>query len=176
MINYYFEQPIYNSSFDSSLIELRYSTHRWWASNTTTSYNKENQITEKSHNALSDELYKFSKQVITKKHKIEIKEIWANEYLEKDFQEVHFHPKSHFSFCIMCKIPEGSGNIRFLNPYEDVGFDHNKISYKNFYFDVLPEQKENTILIWPSYIKHMVTPGNNKTKRITYSGNFNIIL
>jgi len=176
MINHYFEQPIYNSSFNSNLIELRYSTHKKWASNTTTSYESDNKITEKSHKALSDELYKFTKQVITKDHKIEIKEIWANEYMEKDFQEIHFHPKSHFSFCIIHKIPEGSGSLRFSNPYEDVGFNHFNIAFKNFNFEAIPPQEENTILIWPSYMKHMVTAGTNKTKRITYSGNFNIIL
>jgi len=176
MIKHIFGQPLYISNFDSNLIELRYSTHKEWVSNTTTSFNRENKITEKSYKALSEELSKFTKQVITKEHKIDIKEVWANEYLEKDFQEIHFHPKSHFSFCIMHKIPEGSGELRFLNPYEDVGFDHTDISFKDFYFETKPEQKENTILVWPSYVKHMVTPGNNKTKRITYSGNFNIIL
>jgi len=176
MINYYFGQPIYISNFDSNLIELRYSTHEYWVSKTTTSYLKDNKITEKSHKALAVELSKFTKQVITKKHDINITDIWANEYLEKDFQEIHFHPRSHFSFCIMHKIPEGSGQLRFSNPYEDVGFEHNDIAFKDFYFATTPPQKENTILVWPSYIKHMVTAGTNKTKRITYSGNFNIIL
>ena len=52
MINYYFGQPIYTSNFDSNLIELSYSTHKQWASNTTTSYLKDNKITEKSSKIL----------------------------------------------------------------------------------------------------------------------------
>ncbi len=59
-----------------------------WPSNTTTSFQNENELTEKSHKILLEEFSKFTKQVINKDHKIDLKEIWANEYLEKDFQEI----------------------------------------------------------------------------------------
>jgi len=171
MIYYYFSQPIYVSDFDSSLIELKYTTNRKWESNTITSFGTQNELSLKSHTILVNELFKYTEQVVTEKHKIDLFEIWANEYMEKDFQEQHTHPDSHFSFTIMHKIPKGSGCLKFYNPYGDLAHNH-----KNFKFIEEPSQKENTIIIWPSYIKHMVTPGSNKTKRITYSGNFNIIL
>ena len=171
MINHYFSQPIYTSDFDSSLLEFQYRTHKQWESNTTTSYGNKNEMPLKSHNILVNQLFKYTNQVITEDHKIDLYEIWANEYMEKEFQEQHIHPYSHYSFTIMHKIPEGSGRLKLYNPYEELAFNH-----KNFKYTEEPSQKENTIIIWPSYIKHMVTPGSNKTKRVTYSGNFNIIL
>ena len=175
MITYYFSQPIYTSYFAASLIELKYKLNKKWESNTNTSYGDYNDLSKNSYDILIKELFKYSKQIILKDHKIELTEIWANEYNEKDFQEQHIHPNCHFSFTIMCKIPEGSGCLKLYNPYENLGFNHSNISFKYFNFVKEPKQEENTIIVWPSYIKHMVTPGTNKTKRVTYSGNFNII-
>jgi len=118
----------------------------------------------------------YTNKVITKSHKIMVHEIWANEYYEKDFQEQHIHPRSHFSFTIIHKCPEGSGRLKFFNPFENLEYSHYNISYKYFSFIEEPPQNENTIIIWPSYIKHMVTPGSNKNKRVTYSGNIKIII
>ena len=176
MITDYFAQPIYNSNFDSSLLEFEYRTHKQWESNTTTSFKNFNNMPQKSHNILISELSKYTKQVITKEHQINLYEIWANEYMEKEFQELHTHPRSHFSFTIINKCPKGSGRLKFYNPYEQLEYAHEDIFFKYLNFTLAPPQEENTIIIWPSYMKHMVTPGNNKTKRITYSGNFHIIV
>ena len=176
MINHYFSQPIYTSDFDSSLLEFQYRTHKQWESNTTTSYGNKNEMPLKSHNILVNQLFKYTNQVITEDHKIDLYEIWANEYMEKEFQELHTHPRSHFSFTIIHKCPKGSGRLKFCNPYEQVEYAHEDIFFKCGYSLIELPQEENTIIIWPSYMKHMVTPGNNKTKRITYSGNFNIIV
>jgi len=176
MIYHYFSQPIYVSDFDSNLIELDYTTSKKWESNTISSYNNHNDLSKKSYDILVKKLSEYTNKIISKKHKIKLLEIWANEYLEKDFQEQHMHPFCHFSFTIMHKIPKESGRLKFYNPYENLGFNHSNISFKYFNFVEEPKQEENTIIIWPSYINHMVTPGNNKTKRITYSGNFEIIV
>ena len=66
MIKYCFAQPLYNSNFDSSLLEFQYRTHKQWESSTTTSFKNFNNISEKSHNILVSELSKYTKQVITK--------------------------------------------------------------------------------------------------------------
>ena len=176
MIKYCFAQPLYNSNFDSSLLEFQYRTHKQWESSTTTSFKNFNNISQKSHNILVNELLKYTKQVITKEHQINLYEIWANEYMEKEFQEPHTHPRSHFSFTIIHKCPEESGRLKFYNPYEQLEYAHEDIFFKCGFSLIEPAQEENTIIIWPSYMKHMVTPGSNKTKRITYSGNFKIIV
>jgi uncharacterized protein (TIGR02466 family) len=178
MIKHCFPQPIYVSDFDSSQIELDYTTSRRWHSNTISSFGNYNKLTEKSYHFLIKKIADYTNKVIIKSHKIEIGEIWVNEYYEKDFQEQHIHPGYHFSFTIIHKCPEGSGYLKFLNPFaKSLDYAHNNISYRYFYqqFET-PPQNENTIIIWPSYITHMVTPGNNKNKRVTYSGNIKIII
>ena len=176
MIKNYFPQPFYISNFDSSLIDLKYVTSRKWESNTITSHHNDNQLTEKSYIVLVKKLSEYTSKIISKKHKIELLDIWANEYLEKDFQEQHTHPGSHFSFTIIHKCPPGSGRLKFYNPYDNYGISYEDIFCNYYDFVVEPIQEENTIIIWPSYMRHMVTPGSNKTKRITYSGNIKIIV
>ena len=176
MINQFFSQPFYISNFNSNLIKLSYSTSRKWESNTITSKNNRNELNNKSYEILIKELFKYTNKIISKDHKIELLEIWANEYLEKDFQEQHTHPGSHFSFTIIHKCPPGSGRLKFYNPYDNYGISYEEIFCNYYDFVIEPIQEENTIIIWPSYMRHMVTPGSNKTKRITYSGNIKIIV
>jgi len=176
MILQYFSQPVYISDFDSSLIELNYKLDKKWESNTITSFSNFNDLSKNSADYLINEISKFTTNIIKKQHKIKLLDFWINEYYDKDFQEPHTHVPAHFSFTIMHKIPEGSGNLKFYNPYESVGFNHCDIFFNDFEINVKPPQGENKILIWPAYIKHMVTPGTNKSKRATYSGNFNIVI
>ena len=175
MITKEFSQPIQFTDFDCSQFKLDYKLHKQWESKTTTSFSNKNKIL-KGEEYLINKLFEYTTKLTDKKHNIKLIEIWRNEYDKGDYQETHIHPFSHFSFSIFYKIPKNSGQFKLYNPSVDFVYKYEKIENPYFFQMIWPNQKENTIMIWPSYLKHMVTAGTNKTKRITYSGNFDIIL
>ncbi len=77
---------------------------------------------------------------------------------------------------IFKKIPKDSGHLVLYNPSVDFTYRYEKIMKPYFFQHIKLEQKDNILFIFPSYMKHMVTACTNKIKRITYSGNFDIIL
>ena len=175
MIDYLFSQPVYKTHFECDEFDLKYKLHKQWESKTKTSYKKENKIV-KGEDYLLNKLSEYTKQITDKEHKIKLEEIWANEYGSGEFQETHIHPFTHFSFIIFKKIPKDSGHLVLYNPSVDFTYRYEKIMKPYFFQHIKLEQKDNILFIFPSYMKHMVTAGTNKIKRITYSGNFDIIL
>lgn len=99
---------------------------------------------------------------------------WVNVYKKGDYQEFHTHPKSIFSAVYFVKAPEGSGSLILSNPNcpdmlpiqnirEDNSLNFETCSYK-------PEPR--SLIIFRSYISHMVKQGNHKEERISLAFNF----
>lgn len=176
MIDNLFSVPVYKAPFDTSKIDLDYELDRKWQSKTLTSYNNKNNLSPKSKEYLIENLHLYTNSIIEKSHKIDLIEIWINKYSYKDYQETHLHPFSDFSFTIFVKVPENSSDFVFYHPAIDNFYRYDKLG-NNFFGTIKPVVNENLILVWPSYLKHMVTQHNNKKKeRITISGNFNVKL
>ena len=172
MINL-FSQPIYVDEFDCSLFDMDYRIDTKWASETRTSFQNHNKVV-RGQDYLLKKLSDYTKQITKKPHEIYLKEVWANEYGKGEFQETHMHPFFHFSFVIFKDVPKDSGKFILYNPSLDFLYLYEDILEPYFVQKTWPLQEENTILIFPAYLKHMVSAGKNKKKRITYSGNFNI--
>jgi len=100
---------------------------------------------------------------------------WANIAKKGDYQEYHSHPGSIFSVVYYVNVPEGSGKILFEDPKApdmfppkkiikgSSVFSHNTISY---------EPKEKRIIIFRSYLRHLVEQGTNVENRISLAFNF----
>ena len=127
----------------------------------------------------------FAQQFLNKKITQKVESIWMNTNSYKDSNRVHNHPGSSISGVYYIKTPSSAGNIVFQHPASDeLGFYYNS-------FNSLPGQRnepeeynqfntstigapaiENTLYLWPSWLKHYVEPNMNKTEeRISISFN-----
>jgi len=165
-----FGVPFYYGDFNAEDISLDYKLDTKWRSETPSSFNVVNTLDKTSAEKLLKEISNYTNTVIRVPHRLRLQECWRNEYGYRDQQEVHLHAHSHFSFTIFKDIPKDCGNIIFFHPAKDLMYNFEE---KDMLIqEISPQPKPNKLLIWPSFIKHMVTPNNNKTeKRVTYSGN-----
>jgi uncharacterized protein (TIGR02466 family) len=99
---------------------------------------------------------------------------WINSYKKGDYQEWHNHAGSTYSAVLFLKYPEGSAPIYFQSPSEPFNMlpiksikEYNSFNAQDM--NINPE--ENSLIIFRSYLKHMV-PVNNTEKRITIAFNF----
>jgi hypothetical protein len=169
-----FSIPIFIDNVDSSKINLTNKNfEKTWNSKVTSSFNFENTLDKESANYL----FKIIASLISKhfytNQKIELLNIWENKYLENDFQEKHKHPHSHFSFIIYKDVEEGK--TIFFNPAIDLiesYYPPNFFKQTNFFqLEFLPKCRKDQIVIFPSFLEHMVQKVNNS---VTISGNLKI--
>jgi uncharacterized protein (TIGR02466 family) len=99
---------------------------------------------------------------------------WININHKNTYQEYHCHANSTFSAVYYIDTPEKSGRIVFENPNEPDMLpikqieSPNELSYRTCHY--LPEA--GTLIIFRSYLRHMVEIGLNETPRITAAFNF----
>lgn len=161
--------PFHYADFNADDIKLTYTLDTKWRSETPSSFNVSNDLEQKSAEILLKAISEYTNTVFKKPHGLRLQECWRNEYGYRDQQEVHLHAHSHFSFTIFKEIPKDCGNIVFFHPAKDLMYNFVE---KDMIQEISPQPLPNKLLVWPSFIKHMVTPNNNKTeKRVTYSGN-----
>ena len=99
---------------------------------------------------------------------------WLNISDDKAWQEFHTHNGAVFSAVFYMSAPEGSGKIIFESPLEPDMFGLKKIKEKNplsfTRISYTPEPAK--LLIFRSWLRHMVEPGKNTTPRISIAMNF----
>ena len=171
-----FSVPIYIGNIDIDKIKIEHKRfERTWHSQTKSSHNFNNKIEDDSASFILNCISKLISKDINAPHKLEIKNIWENHYLENDFQEKHNHPQSHFSFIIYKKVI--NSNTIFYNPSLSImSAYYNPKLLKNLnYFNesFKPECKSGQIIIFPSFIEHMVVKNNDS---ITIAGNINVTI
>ena len=91
--------------------------------------------------------------------------IWKNVYGKNDYQDVHIHPNCQWSFVIYV---DRYSKTSFLNPsIKDI---QNQIGNQvtQFPLDYKPNLGPGSIIIFPSFLMHMV---NNGVGGTTISGN-----
>ena len=91
--------------------------------------------------------------------------IWYNRYDKHHYQDAHIHPNCQWSFIIYIDLrPKTS----FLNP--SMGMIQNQMgnNLEAFPLDYKPDLEPGSIIIFPSFLMHMVNSGNEGT---TVSGN-----
>ena len=91
--------------------------------------------------------------------------IWYNRYDRHHYQDAHIHPNCQWSFIIYVDL---HAKTSFLNP--SIGLIQNQIgnSVAEFPLDYKPDLGPGSIIIFPSFLMHMVNSGNEGT---TISGN-----
>lgn len=171
-----FENSIYIDNIDCSKINLKNEDFKkTWDSETISSHVFKNELDENSQNYLVEKIGNLLQDQILKNFKINILNIWQNNYNQGDFQEKHIHPQSHFSFVIYKKVNESK--TVFYNPNEKLiasFYPFDLISKTSFFkLSFEPKCRQDQIILFPSYLEHMVKKSDNST---TISGNILITI
>ena len=163
-----FAVPFYISTIDPNKIKIKNGDLvAAGYSNTLTSFYSKNFITKECHDYLLKVFKELLSEDIKKDFNVEISNIWENKYIENSYHEKHIHPKSHFSFIIYKRIEKS--NTVFYNPIDKL--------LQSFYcdleidlFDLFVESnfKQNQIILFPSFVEHMLKPNSNSE---TIAGN-----
>ncbi len=104
----------------------------------------------------------------------EMTNAWLNINTKNTFQEFHTHNGSIFSCAFYLSAPSGSGALVFEDPKPPDMLPLRNIegdNQLNFIRATYPATT-NTLLIFRSYLRHMVQPGTNEEPRISISANF----
>ena len=99
---------------------------------------------------------------------------WINISTNKDWQEFHTHNGNIFSAVYYISAPGGSGKIVFEDPKEPDMYPLKAIAEKNTLSFTRTGYTPTTgmLLIFRSYLRHLVEPGFNTDKRISLALNF----
>ena len=167
-----FSIPVFIDNVDINKIDLKFEKlSDTWFSKTKSSFLNKNILSETSVVYLKDIFYKNLKDFIKSDFKIDIVHIWENKYEENDFQENHIHVDSDFSFVIYKKCIESK--TLFFSPghYLIESFYNNKLLKNHFNRTFSPTLRQGQIIIFPSFLEHMVKKSSNSE---TISGNLKI--
>jgi len=109
-----------------------------------------------------------------------IKAIWININKKNNFNSLHNHPECDLSGVLWINIPKGSGNFEFASPHNFTASSVLKSYEENFKLDTYNYPgyrmypKEGSMLVFPSYLEHMVEPNKSDEDRISISFNIDI--
>lgn len=152
-----FSVPVFIDTIDLQKINISdEETEPTWLSETPSTFTKEHKI--------SPETYEYLVSVISKnlEHLVgpnpRFGPIWRNKYKETDWQDIHIHPNSAWSFIIYETVEESK--TVFMNPmFKDIQ-NHLGTNVKEFPLDFRPELKTGDMIIFPSFLEHYVRPGS----------------
>lgn len=167
-----FSIPIFVDNIDASKINfdnLEYKNN--FQSAVKSSYDTNSQINKESMKYLVEIIGKNIFEFIKKGFKLEIDNIWQNFYDNNDFQEKHIHVRSDFSFIIYKKIKESTTVFVAPHSYITESFYSGKFLEQYFETFFQPKCRENQIIIFPSFLEHMVKTTSNA---LTISGNIQV--
>jgi hypothetical protein len=103
-----------------------------------------------------------------------IPDCWINRYFCSNYTPLHTHD-SNLSGVIFLKIPKF---LEQTNTHEESTFGRVFFTYgvQNSFCEDLwgPKQKVGTIIVFPSWLKHIAYPTNSDEERRTFSFNLNI--
>lgn len=111
-----------------------------------------------------------------------IENVWYNIYTKNDFQEPHNHVGTYNNTsalsCIYC-LKKSDARLYFMNPQyvqQKLCGVHTIFQKKNNYTEYYyPDVEEGTIIIFPSYLYHGVSPQKSEDERITIVCNISVI-
>jgi uncharacterized protein (TIGR02466 family) len=94
---------------------------------------------------------------------------WFNRHYKSGYTEEHHHNYSTFVASCYLKCPPNSGNIVFRNPLEYHMCNFPIVNETQTLSEV--ECKTGDVIIFPGWLKHLVTPNNTDQERIVMTIN-----
>lgn len=189
-INYWFPTAIYvseniveydyNNILKNRCLEIEKTSKNGaenWNCNTYNTLGSFDLSSDQTFNHLIDTIQNHLKKFVNEfgsNYEYKCKDSWINVNHKNTYQEFHSHANSTFSAVYYISTPPGSGKIIFENPTEPDMIpvknisEETELSYKKCFYS----PSDGTLLIFRSYLKHMVEIGNNDEPRITAAFNF----
>jgi len=160
-----FSLPVFIDSIDLDKIKIsKEPTDKIWLSETPSTFGKQHNIAPETFEYLATVISKNLGELVGPNPRFA--DIWRNEYSTHDWQDIHIHPRSQWSFIIYETVEESK--TVFMNPnFKDIQ-NHFGENLMGFPLDFRPELKKGDIIIFPSFMAHFVRPGNVGS---TVSGN-----
>ena len=93
--------------------------------------------------------------------------MWFNINKKNDSNSSHFHPFSIYSGVYYLETPENCGYLQFEHPALDLLHYYSRGEGGVFRFPA----EENKMYVFPSWLKHSVTPNQSEEERISFSFN-----
>lgn len=147
-----------------------------WEGNTYTTHDRHNLVKEDGFQGLIEVITEHV-NLFAKAHNsnavFKANTGWANIAKKGAYQEFHYHANSIFSAVYYPIVPENSGKIVFENPILDM-YPIPKIKDRNelSYMQVGYTPKARDLIIFRSYMRHLVKSGTNSTDRMSIAFNF----
>ena len=158
-----FSVSVFIGNIDLKKIKLTSKMGHAFVSKTPSSFGRKNELNPESAKYIISVIGKLLEEKY-QHFKVDLINTWRNKYLDNDFQEPHYHMDSKFSFIIYEKV--NTPHTVFFNPAKYL------IDATRAYFFVprefKPQIKKGQIIVFPSYIEHMV---NQNSDQVTISGN-----
>ena len=120
----------------------------------------------------TDESYEYVKSLIKEcigqflQDDFYLGQVWRNKYTKADWQDPHIHSGAQWSFIIYESV-ESSKTV-FMNPSRKVIMNQWAMYGNVIPMDFIPQIPSGHIVIFPSWVEHFVTSGNEGT---TIAGN-----
>jgi hypothetical protein len=168
MIKNLFAIPIFEDVVDLDKIHIESKEYNTtWDSEINTSFGTEHNVSEETWIHLNEVVSRNINEIQCSYENARIDGIWRNVYTKNDYQDPHIHPHSQWSFIIYETVPESK--TLFFNPsMKDIQNQICGNGTPQFPLDYKPKLKAGSIIIFPSFLMHMVTHGNEGS---TISGN-----
>ena len=103
---------------------------------------------------------------------------WININDKNNYNEVHNHPMSFYAAVYYVRCREGQGKIKFCHPMTYINnyfLSNNVVEYNQFNSSMWEiSTKDGYLLIFPSYLNHLVTRNEIDQERISIAFNFSI--
>lgn len=150
-----------------------------WQGNTYTTHDKHNLVKDNRFDVLIHNLTRHVNN-FAKAHNstanFRCHTAWFNIGKSDNFQEYHYHAASTFSAVYYVSAPTGSGQLIFENPVVDMCpiekiKDRNDLSFIQVGYTPV----ERSVIIFRSYLRHMVKAGTFDGERISIALNFEIV-
>jgi len=116
----------------------------------------------------------FIKNILQIDKNVSLSNLWININEHKDYNMIHEHPFSVISGVFYVKTPKNCGNIVFSSDSKIENYIHseNIKEYNEYNSSVwfLPSE-ENTLYLFPSWLKHYTEPNLSNESRVSISFN-----
>jgi len=161
-----FPVSVFIGSVDLKKIKLTAEMGKAFLSQTPSSFCSRNILDPESSEYLMEVIAELLGEKFHGFFRVNLSGIWRNKYKNNDFQEPHVHTNSKFSFIIYEEV--NKVHTVFYNPAKyliEATLGRNLVQ-----FLFIPEMKKGQIIVFPSYLEHMV---NKNSDQVTISGNIN---
>lgn len=102
-------------------------------------------------------------------------ESWINFSEKGMYQEFHLHPESDISGVFYVDVPDNSGSIQFSTPSSAHSYHHLTHRSKFLRPNIMYPSVEGRIILFPSYLEHMVMINQSDSERISIAFNIKLV-